>query len=503
MTQPRRAPRASRTPVPRRTASVSTRRGRTACCGRPSLLRYAQDLAWFHSASRGFDRDWYAERGLTWLARAAEVGRGGAGSASATDWSARPGSSAGDASGPGAGPSSSMAPACSSPGRTSTGCCSTRAARRPASRPSSNRYSARRTAVRPGRVPLAEPSAGQPGRRGSRSGRRSSIRWTTSTTPSMPTGSTSRSSRPAGGQTSGRSRGAPGSSTPGRPSPARRWMPTTWRGDDGGWSCRIARCSRHGAAAGSPGRDLEPRRGRGGLTRIGGHERDLVDVDHGLVADRLVDLVRGRVRQVGEEEDEPATLVELCLAGRGGERARVAAAGADPVACRPARYGSRSASGRRRPRQRPARRPPTGTRCGCRSGTTDRPAPRQPRPRLGRAPRAGTRRPMSTSRSRSASLAMRAVPATPSAWHDPFEPVDPLGDPATSVETVRLAPALGELIRDSTGPVVPGIEMPRASRSVASAVGASGSSMHDSTRFQGGVITAAPTTRPACDTVAR
>lgn len=37
------------------------------------LLRYAQDLAWYHSARRGFDRDWYRARGLTWLARAAEV----------------------------------------------------------------------------------------------------------------------------------------------------------------------------------------------------------------------------------------------------------------------------------------------------------------------------------------------------------------------------------------------------------------------------------------------
>ena len=37
------------------------------------LLRYAQDLAWHHSASRGFGRAWYAERGLTWLVRAAEV----------------------------------------------------------------------------------------------------------------------------------------------------------------------------------------------------------------------------------------------------------------------------------------------------------------------------------------------------------------------------------------------------------------------------------------------
>jgi acyl-ACP thioesterase len=37
------------------------------------LLRMAQDVAWLHSASRGFTRDWYRERGLTWLARAAEV----------------------------------------------------------------------------------------------------------------------------------------------------------------------------------------------------------------------------------------------------------------------------------------------------------------------------------------------------------------------------------------------------------------------------------------------
>jgi acyl-CoA thioesterase FadM len=36
-------------------------------------LRYAQDLAWYHSAERGFDRAWYAERGLAWLVRAAEV----------------------------------------------------------------------------------------------------------------------------------------------------------------------------------------------------------------------------------------------------------------------------------------------------------------------------------------------------------------------------------------------------------------------------------------------
>lgn len=37
------------------------------------LLRYAQDLAWYHSAYHGYTRDWYRGRGLTWLARAAEV----------------------------------------------------------------------------------------------------------------------------------------------------------------------------------------------------------------------------------------------------------------------------------------------------------------------------------------------------------------------------------------------------------------------------------------------
>lgn len=37
------------------------------------FLRYAQDLAWIHSESSGFGRDWYAERGLTWLARCVEL----------------------------------------------------------------------------------------------------------------------------------------------------------------------------------------------------------------------------------------------------------------------------------------------------------------------------------------------------------------------------------------------------------------------------------------------
>jgi acyl-ACP thioesterase len=37
------------------------------------LLRYAQDIAWAHSESLGFDRAWYRERGLAWLVRAAEL----------------------------------------------------------------------------------------------------------------------------------------------------------------------------------------------------------------------------------------------------------------------------------------------------------------------------------------------------------------------------------------------------------------------------------------------
>jgi len=37
------------------------------------FMRYAQDVAWQHSAALGFGREWYAERGLTWLVRAAEL----------------------------------------------------------------------------------------------------------------------------------------------------------------------------------------------------------------------------------------------------------------------------------------------------------------------------------------------------------------------------------------------------------------------------------------------
>jgi acyl-CoA thioester hydrolase len=37
------------------------------------LLRYAQDVAWRHSEAVGLDRTWYAERGLGWVVRAAQL----------------------------------------------------------------------------------------------------------------------------------------------------------------------------------------------------------------------------------------------------------------------------------------------------------------------------------------------------------------------------------------------------------------------------------------------
>jgi acyl-ACP thioesterase len=37
------------------------------------FLRFAQDLAWIHSESAGFGREWYSDRGLTWLVRAIEL----------------------------------------------------------------------------------------------------------------------------------------------------------------------------------------------------------------------------------------------------------------------------------------------------------------------------------------------------------------------------------------------------------------------------------------------
>lgn len=38
-----------------------------------TLVRYLQDLAWQHSEAAGFDRAWYAERGMGWLVRGLEL----------------------------------------------------------------------------------------------------------------------------------------------------------------------------------------------------------------------------------------------------------------------------------------------------------------------------------------------------------------------------------------------------------------------------------------------
>jgi acyl-ACP thioesterase len=38
-----------------------------------ALLRYAQDVAWRHSEALGFDRGWYAQRGLGWVVRGVEL----------------------------------------------------------------------------------------------------------------------------------------------------------------------------------------------------------------------------------------------------------------------------------------------------------------------------------------------------------------------------------------------------------------------------------------------
>ena len=38
-----------------------------------ALLRYAQDVAWRHSEALGFDREWYASRGLGWVVRGVDL----------------------------------------------------------------------------------------------------------------------------------------------------------------------------------------------------------------------------------------------------------------------------------------------------------------------------------------------------------------------------------------------------------------------------------------------
>lgn len=41
--------------------------------GSSGYLRYAQDVAWIHSERLGYDRAWYAERGIGWLVRGIQL----------------------------------------------------------------------------------------------------------------------------------------------------------------------------------------------------------------------------------------------------------------------------------------------------------------------------------------------------------------------------------------------------------------------------------------------
>jgi acyl-ACP thioesterase len=47
--------------------------GPDGCLRTSGVLRYVQDLAAQHSEALGYDRVWYADRGLTWLVRAADI----------------------------------------------------------------------------------------------------------------------------------------------------------------------------------------------------------------------------------------------------------------------------------------------------------------------------------------------------------------------------------------------------------------------------------------------
>ncbi len=47
--------------------------GPTGTLRSAAYLRYAQDVAWIHSERLGYDRDWYATRGIAWLVRGVEL----------------------------------------------------------------------------------------------------------------------------------------------------------------------------------------------------------------------------------------------------------------------------------------------------------------------------------------------------------------------------------------------------------------------------------------------
>ena len=124
-------------------------------------LRFAQDLAWLHSESGGFGREWYSERGLTWLVRAIELDI-----VDEVEYGAEPHRlDRGNRLSSRMGATSkrvhaSTAPSARSRWRSPTGCCSTSAADRCARRPRSSMPSHRLSAdFTPLRVPVGEPAS--------------------------------------------------------------------------------------------------------------------------------------------------------------------------------------------------------------------------------------------------------------------------------------------------------------------------------------------------------
>ena len=182
----------------RRSGSASTRPRPDGRVRTSALLRYAQDLAWQHSDALGFDRAWYAGRGRDLARPGGRAGRPRPDAQRRRRSPARPRSSAGDACGPVAGPSSTTRTAPLTAwvhidwvlldGRGAP-------QRIPADFQAAFGVPTATFPLGPGRP---RRRAGR--RRGaarSRSGPRSSTRSTTSTTRSTPTGSTSRSWPPA------------------------------------------------------------------------------------------------------------------------------------------------------------------------------------------------------------------------------------------------------------------------------------------------------------------
>ena len=204
-----------------------------------ALLRYAQDVAWIHSERLGFDRAWYAERGLAWVVRAAELAilapvPLGSSSTLSTARHRLP---------QGLGPPADRGPP---GGRTlalwgHTDWVMTDSRGMPGRVPPE--FPARSRCPRPvragSRPAAAAPDA--PSATGRASGRRTWTRWATSTTPRTSTTSRRRSAAPATphGRRSPRRRAGSASSTSSRPAPGAGLVGEAWpeppRADSWAW----------------------------------------------------------------------------------------------------------------------------------------------------------------------------------------------------------------------------------------------------------------------------